>query len=116
MRELTDEELGAACGGARQVDTSILPRATPTPAAASLTPRQAQCLAWVAAGKTSAEIGVILGLSAFSVDTYVKAACKALGVRTRAQASAAAAKPAAEQDVANGSQRSDSWHSQGAFK
>jgi LuxR family quorum-sensing system transcriptional regulator CciR len=85
-----------------------MPRATPTPAAASLTLRQTQCLAWVAAGKTSAEIGVILGLSALSVDTYVKAARKALGVRTRAQAAATAAKPAIEQNFADSSERSES--------
>jgi DNA-binding NarL/FixJ family response regulator len=75
MRDLTPEELDAVCGGARQVDTSILPRTPPSPAApAHLTPRQAQCLAWVAAGKTSAEFGAVLGLSPLSVDTYLKAA------------------------------------------
>lgn len=52
----------------------------------TLTRRQLECLKWVAAGKTSPDIGDILGLSARTVDTYVGTACERLGVRTRAQA------------------------------
>lgn len=52
----------------------------------TLTRRQLECLKWVAAGKTSPDIGDILGLSARTVDTYIGAACERLGVRTRAQA------------------------------
>ncbi len=51
-----------------------------------LTPRQIECLVWVRAGKTSAEIGVILGLSSRSIDAYVGAACQRLGVSKRAEA------------------------------
>ncbi len=117
MRELTPEELEAVYGGAREVDTSILPRSFPAAAApASLTPRQAQCLAWVAAGKTSAEIGAALGLSPFIVDTYLKAACKALGVRTRAEATAVAAKPVFGHNVAVGPESSETQYFQGEIK
>ncbi|MDP3749291.1 MAG: helix-turn-helix transcriptional regulator [Phenylobacterium sp.] len=51
-----------------------------------LTPRQLECLALVRAGKASAEIGLILGLSSRSVDTYIASACLRLGVSKRSQA------------------------------
>ncbi len=51
-----------------------------------LTDRQVECLKWVRAGKTSYEIGVILGISSRVVDEHVAAACERLHVRTRAQA------------------------------
>jgi len=50
-----------------------------------LTARQAECLYWVQAGKSSPEIGLILGLSSRTVDAYVAAACQRLGVRTRTE-------------------------------
>lgn len=62
--------------------------AAPTPAAPKLllTPRQRECLQWVRAGKTDWEIGVILGLSEYTVIEHLEGARKRLGVRTRAQA------------------------------
>lgn len=51
-----------------------------------LSARQRECLAWVCAGKSSTDIGAILGLSARTVDDYVAAACQRMGVRTRLQA------------------------------
>lgn len=91
MRDLYADELKAVHGGARMADTSIMPREGPlSPNPAHLTPRQRQCLAWVAAGKSSAEIGAILSLSPHSVDTYLQSACKRLSVRTRLEASRAA--------------------------
>ncbi|MFZ4122800.1 MAG: helix-turn-helix domain-containing protein [Caulobacterales bacterium] len=91
MRELSEEELYEVVGGVRVADTSIMPAlSTAAPPQAYLTPRQAQCLAWVAAGKTSAEIGEVLGLSPLSVDTYIKGACKSLGVRSRCEAATVA--------------------------
>lgn len=58
-----------------------------TPAApADLTPRQVECLQWVAAGKSGAEIGEILGLSDYTVSEHLAAARKRLGVRTTTQA------------------------------
>lgn len=52
----------------------------------SITPRQIECLKWVAAGKTDWEIGKILGLSEATVNRHIERAKERLGVRTRAQA------------------------------
>jgi DNA-binding CsgD family transcriptional regulator len=56
----------------------------------TLTIRQLQCLEWSRRGKSSADIGKILGLSPRTVDEHCAAACKALDVRTRMQAVAKA--------------------------
>jgi DNA-binding CsgD family transcriptional regulator len=45
-----------------------------------------ECLRWAAAGKSSADIGVIVGLSPRTVDDHLAAACRRLRVRTRVQA------------------------------
>jgi DNA-binding CsgD family transcriptional regulator len=52
----------------------------------SLTPRQTECLFWVQEGKSSRDIGVILGVSHRIVERHVFRACQRLGVRTRLQA------------------------------
>ena len=52
----------------------------------SLSPRQRDCLTWVALGKSSMDIGEILGISVETVNEYVAGACSKLGVRTRTQA------------------------------
>jgi DNA-binding CsgD family transcriptional regulator len=51
-----------------------------------ITERQLECLAWAEAGKTAAEIGVILGISSRTVETHLARACMALGVHRRIQA------------------------------
>lgn len=51
-----------------------------------LTERQRQCLQWAHAGKSSWEIGEILGISENTVTYHIINACKQLGVRTRRQA------------------------------
>lgn len=51
-----------------------------------LTRRQVECLSWAQDGKSSFDIGVILGLSARTIDGHVRDACSRLGVRTRVQA------------------------------
>jgi DNA-binding CsgD family transcriptional regulator len=51
-----------------------------------LSRRQIECLKWVRAGKSSAEIGLILNLSVRTVETYIGAACARLGVQKRWQA------------------------------
>jgi DNA-binding CsgD family transcriptional regulator len=51
-----------------------------------LSRRQAECLYWVQEGKSAVDIGVILGLSARTVEEYIAKACEKLGVRTRVQA------------------------------
>lgn len=51
-----------------------------------LSPRELECLAWVSQGKSSTDIGAILGLSARTVDSYLEKAAFKLGVRTRIEA------------------------------
>jgi DNA-binding CsgD family transcriptional regulator len=55
-----------------------------------LTPRERECLEWVAAGKTDWEISQILSISEQTVHGYVQNAMTKLGARTRAQAVALA--------------------------
>lgn len=52
----------------------------------ALSPRQTECLYWVQQGKSSRDIGVILGVSHRIVERHVFRACGRLGVRTRVQA------------------------------
>jgi LuxR family quorum sensing-dependent transcriptional regulator len=59
-------------------------------AARALTPRERECLSWVAAGKTDWEISQILNISEQTVHGYVQNALTKLGARTRAQAVALA--------------------------
>lgn len=59
-------------------------------AGADLSPRELECMIWVSRGKSSGDIGVILGLSARTVDSYIEKACAKLGVRTRIEAVARA--------------------------
>ena len=51
-----------------------------------LTPRQIECLKWVAEGKTDEEIGAILSLSDRTVHNHIEAAKRGLGVTKRSQA------------------------------
>jgi len=55
-----------------------------------LRPRQVECLAWARQGKSSADIGRILGISGRTVDEHIAHACEVLEVRTRVQAVARA--------------------------
>lgn len=50
-----------------------------------LTPRQLDCIRWIAAGKSDWEVGSILGLSESTVNRHVELAKERLGVRTRVQ-------------------------------
>ncbi|WP_409020569.1 response regulator transcription factor [Brevundimonas vesicularis] len=56
------------------------------PVTPRLSPRELECLAWVSQGKSSTDIGAILGLSARTVDSYLEKAASKLGVRTRIEA------------------------------
>lgn len=51
-----------------------------------LTGRQIDCLRWVQEGKTSWEIGQILGISSRTVESYLAIAFERLEVNTRVQA------------------------------
>lgn len=55
-----------------------------------LSGREAQCLLWVSRGKSSGDIGQIVGLSPRTVDSYIEKACAKLKVRTRIEAVAVA--------------------------
>jgi len=55
-------------------------------AAREVTGRQLECLSWVAAGKSSTDIGEILGISSRTVEDHLSKLCGHLGVRTRVQA------------------------------
>lgn len=55
-----------------------------------LSKRQIECLLWGREGKSSTDIGAIIGLSPRTVDDHFAAACEKLGVRTRVQAIAEA--------------------------
>jgi DNA-binding CsgD family transcriptional regulator len=69
--------------------TAIRAQAPARPARV-LTPRERECLEWVAGGKTDWEISQILGISEQTVHGYVQNAMTKLGARTRAQAVALA--------------------------
>ncbi|PQZ61485.1 helix-turn-helix transcriptional regulator [Achromobacter sp. MYb9] len=60
------------------------------PAAKALSDRQAACLYWSAAGKTSWETSRILGVSESTVNFHLRNACAKLGVRGRRAAVVAA--------------------------
>lgn len=55
-----------------------------------LSGREIECLRWAAAGKSSDEIAIILGISAYTVSSYFKTAAKKLGAVNRMQAIASA--------------------------
>lgn len=52
----------------------------------ALSPRELECLIWVTRGKSSGDIGGILGLSPRTVDSYLEKVCSKLRVRTRIEA------------------------------
>lgn len=59
-------------------------RPRPRGAPVRLSPREADCIRWVAEGKTTWEIGVILGVSHETVRTYLKSAARKLDTRSQA--------------------------------
>lgn len=54
--------------------------------AATLSPRELECLLWASRGKSSSDIGAILSLSPRTVDSYLEKVCAKLRVRTRIEA------------------------------
>ncbi|WP_168253922.1 helix-turn-helix transcriptional regulator [Rhizobium leguminosarum] len=51
-----------------------------------LTPRELECLKWIAAGKSSRDVGAILDISAHTVNDYMKSVFSKLGAANRVQA------------------------------
>lgn len=70
----------------------MTPEAQPnvSPQRPSLSPRELECVLWVSRGKSSGDIGGILGLSPRTVDSYLEKVCAKLHVRTRIEAIAVA--------------------------
>lgn len=60
--------------------------------APGLSPRESECLIWVSRGKSSSDVGAIVGLSPRTVDSYLEKVCAKLRVRTRIEAVAVAVK------------------------
>ena len=63
---------------------------TPVTEFRKLSARETECLHWCAQGKTSSEIGIILGLSEFTVNNYLYNATAKLNAASRTQAVAEA--------------------------
>jgi DNA-binding CsgD family transcriptional regulator len=61
-----------------------------TMAREKLSSREIECLRWAAAGKSSDEIAIILGISAYTVSSYFKSATRKLDAVNRMQAIARA--------------------------
>lgn len=59
---------------------------------APLSTREFECLLWTSRGKSSSDIGAILGLSPRTVDSYMEKVCAKFHVRTRIEAVAAASR------------------------
>ncbi|MDS1140302.1 helix-turn-helix domain-containing protein [Pusillimonas sp. SM2304] len=55
-----------------------------------LTERELSCLQWAAVGKTSWEVGIIMGLAERTVNFHIHNACRKLGVHGRQAAITAA--------------------------
>ena len=77
-------------GGSHRIILAAEPNRHRVPALPSgdngrLTPRQLEVAHWVAQGKTNAEIGLILGISARTAEKHVHAALAKFGVETRLQ-------------------------------
>ena len=72
---------------ARAIDLRHQEKERPAP---RLTPREIECLKWVADGKTDWEISVILKVSEHTADKHLANALRKLGARSRAQAVAQA--------------------------
>ncbi|WP_075997057.1 helix-turn-helix transcriptional regulator [Salaquimonas pukyongi] len=51
-----------------------------------LSRRELECLRWIAKGKTSSEIGIILGLSENTINNYIVNACRKIGAVNRIHA------------------------------
>jgi DNA-binding CsgD family transcriptional regulator len=71
---------------AHEAITRVTSAANPPQPPVHLYPREQECLSWVAKGKSSWEIGEILGISEETVKHYLKCAARKLGVNTRQHA------------------------------
>lgn len=85
------ELIGAFGGAQRRLEAGTFEKMHAGPqegdaSSAVLTERQLECLRWAQAGKSSTDIGAIVGISHRTVEAHLAEACARLGVRTRIQA------------------------------
>lgn len=87
--QLMDQEIGAQYHVFAQMAHLRLCQLTPDLYGIdkSLSKREMQIIGWAATGKSNTEIGVILGLSESSIDSYMRRAFAKLGVHDRTSAS-----------------------------
>ena len=70
--------------------SELAPKRLPLRPANPLSDRERECLVWVAEGKTTDEIALIIGVSANTAGTYISHAIQKLGASNRAMAIAVA--------------------------
>ncbi len=86
---LSHERLGdAALMAAYLVD--VPPDQVPAERPLDLTDREIECLAWIAEGKTSDEVSMIIGISRNTVNNYITSIMRKTATRTRSEAIALA--------------------------
>ena len=86
LLELLRPHLELACANARHVTHQHSAHRSPALSKFGLTPRESHVADWLAVGKTNAEIAVILGASARSIEKHVERVLEKLGVENRTAA------------------------------
>lgn len=87
---LTHMEMAELNAIANLAFSRVLEFRSETRVSASLSRREIECLSWASAGKTSAEMSEILGLSEYTVNHYLNRATRKLDAVNRVQAVAKA--------------------------
>jgi DNA-binding CsgD family transcriptional regulator len=83
LRQATQSVMGAAVHAGYSLFQKLITHEAPQ---SPLSPRESECLGWVAEGKTDAEVGKILQISPRTVRFHINNAKTKLGVATRIQA------------------------------
>jgi LuxR family quorum-sensing system transcriptional regulator CciR len=86
VNEATNSRLAFLIGTQFHFELQRLTRKPSRRASHFLTPRQRECLTWVARGKTSSEIAAILGISHYTVNYHIEEAMTALNCNCRTAA------------------------------
>jgi DNA-binding CsgD family transcriptional regulator len=86
LLELLRPHIELACANARHVTDQHSAHRSPALSKFGLTPRESHVADWLAVGKTNAEIAVILGASARTIEKHVERVLEKLGVENRTAA------------------------------
>ena len=86
LLELLRPHLDLACANARHVTLQHSAHRSSELSKFGLTPRESHVADWLAVGKTNAEISVILGVSARTIEKHVERVLEKLGVENRTAA------------------------------